>query len=92
MEMLTSSQQSDIDVVRKSLEEQHHKYTEELRSDLQKALQVSALAPASHPWRGGCEGVLLKGIDTVSDGSWRKIIVHIFLLFFFFFFLTGGVK
>ena len=44
MEMLTSSQQSDIDVVRKSLEEQHHKYTEELRSDLQKALQVSALA------------------------------------------------
>lgn len=42
MEMLTSSQQSDIDIVRKSLEEQHHKYTEELRSDLQKALQVGA--------------------------------------------------
>ncbi|XP_076436718.1 uncharacterized protein LOC143276177 isoform X2 [Babylonia areolata] len=39
METLTSSQQSDIDSVKKSLEEQHHKYTEELRSDLQKALQ-----------------------------------------------------
>ena len=90
MEMLTSSQQSDIDVVRKSLEEQHHKYTEELRSDLQKALQVSALAPASCPGRGGCEGVLLKGVDTVSEGSWQEIIVQIFLLFFFF--LTGGVK
>ncbi|XP_070176521.1 golgin subfamily A member 4-like isoform X2 [Littorina saxatilis] len=36
---LSSNQESDIDSVRKSLEEQHHKYTEELRSELHKALQ-----------------------------------------------------
>ena len=44
--------------------------------------QCSCSAPASHAGRGGCEGVQLKGVDTASEGSWKKIIVQIFLFFF----------
>nr|KAG5710593.1 hypothetical protein BaRGS_013239 [Batillaria attramentaria] len=39
METLTSSQQSDIEVIRKSMEEEHRKHLDDLRSDLHKALQ-----------------------------------------------------
>ena len=65
MEMLTSSQQSDIDIVRKSLEEQHHKYTEELRSDLQKALQVGATL--LHLVQGE---VVWKGLTALTWSAW----------------------
>ena len=90
MEMLTSSQQSDIDVVRKSLEEQHHKYTEELRSDLQKALQVSALALLRRLVQG--EVVVkesnLKALTQPAKDRGRKLLSKSSSLFFW----TGRVK
>lgn len=44
MEALTSGQQSDLETMRQNLEAQHKKYTEDLKLDLQQAIQVWDIA------------------------------------------------